>query len=247
MVGWGTRRNRHIQHDVRYALALLISVSLITVCAACGSPSSTTANGNAAQSNAAACKAPDFAGPFANEFQSAYEQSKTDLAKRILADCRITDAELNEILDVQNDCLAPYGLVATKGQLARLRDSALTDDEMNQKNTECAEKTDLWNVEALHDEIQGNPGNLDTEAFQKAAYQCLKQRDLLPKPLSEQEYLAMEVSSTDSETRIEEKTRKWNEFYSMYMEYNEDGSRNPDYNADKAQQFWACQQDPLHQ
>ncbi|MBT1163548.1 hypothetical protein [Bifidobacterium felsineum] len=246
MVGWGICRE-HLQHDVRHVLALLISASLVAVCAACGSPSSTAPNSSATQSAAATCKAPDFAGPYANEFKNAYEQSETDLAKRILADCQITDAELNEILDAQNACLAPYGLVATKGQLARLRDSALTDDEMNQKNTECAEKTDLWTVEALYDEMQGNPSNLDTEALRKASYQCLKQRDLLPKPLSEQEYLAMEVSSTDSETRIEEKTRKWNEFYSMYMEYNEDGSRNPDYNADKAQQFWQCQSDPLNQ
>ncbi|PJM77410.1 hypothetical protein CSQ86_05905 [Bifidobacterium felsineum] len=226
---------------------MLASASLLAACGACSSPSSAAPNSSATQSVATTCKAPDFAGPFANEFQSAYEQSKTDLAKRILADCRITDAELNEILDAQNACLAPYGLVATKGQLARLRDSALTDDEMNQKNTECAEKTDLWTVEALYDEMQGNPSNLDIEALHKASYQCLKQRDLLPKPLSEQEYLAMEVSSTDSETQIEEKTRKWNELYHVYMEYNEDGSRNPSYNADKAQQFWQCQSDPLNQ
>ncbi|PJM79793.1 hypothetical protein CUU80_01215 [Bifidobacterium scaligerum] len=246
MVGWETSRG-HIQHDARYALAVLISASLIAACAACGSPSGAESNDNAARPTAATCKAPDFTGSYANEFKSAYEQSKTDLAKRILSDCRITDAELNEMLDAQNACLALYGLVVTKGQLARLRESALTDDEMNQKNTECAGKTDLWTVEALYDEMQGNPSNLDTEALHKSAYQCLKQRDLLPKPLSEQEYLAMEISSADGEAQIEEKTRTWNEFYSMYMEYDEDGSRNPNYNADKAQQFWQCQQDPLHQ
>ncbi|KAB7788516.1 hypothetical protein [Bifidobacterium cebidarum] len=246
MVGWGTNKGR-MQHDVRHVLALLVSASVLAACVACGSPSNATADGTTSQSTAAACKAPDFSGPFANEFKDSYKQSKSDLGKRILEDCQITDAELNEILDAQNACLAPYGLVATKNQLARLRDSALTEAEMNQKNTECAEKTDLWNVEALYDEMQGNPGNLGTEALQKASYQCLKQRDLLPKPLSEQEYLAMEVSSADGEAQIEEKTRTWNEFYHIYMEYNDDGSRNSDYNADKARQFWQCQSDPLNQ
>ncbi|MBW3089130.1 hypothetical protein [Bifidobacterium miconisargentati] len=195
------------------------------------------------------CKAPDFTGPYASEFKGAYDQSKTELAKRILEDCQITDAELNEILDAQNQCLAPYGLVATKGQLARLRESALSDEEMNQKNSECAEKTDLWNVESMYDAMQDNPDNLDAEALHKASYECLKTHDLLPKPLTEQEYLDMEVSSSQglSEEQIAERIRKWNEFYNVYMEYNDDGIRNPNYDAAKATQFWQCQTDPMNQ
>lgn len=232
-------------------LAAAAVIPLVLLIAACGSPANNTngTTGGGAKQTSTTCKAPDFTGPYATEFKDAYDQSKTELAKRILEDCRITDAELNEILDAQNQCLAPYGLVATKGQLARLRESALSDEEMNQKNSECAEKTDLWNVESMYDTTQDNPDNLDAEALHKASYECLKTHDLLPKPLTEQEYLDMEVSNAQglSEEQIAEKTRKWNEFYNIYMEYNDDGSRNPNYDAAKATQFWQCQTDPVNQ
>lgn len=250
MVGWGFS-GRRIPSIVCRTMTLLITMPLLASCVACGFLSNTVVNGdkNNAQSTAVTCKAPDFSGPYANEFKNAYEQSKTELGKRILEDCQITDAELNEILDTQNACLAPYGLVTTKSQLTRLRDSALSDDEMNQKNTECAEKTDWWNIEALYDEMQGNPSNLDAEAVQKATYQCLTQHDLLPKPISEQEYLAMELTGSEglSDEQIAEKTSRWNAFYHVYMQYNDDGSPNSDYDAAKARQFWDCQSDPLAQ
>lgn len=239
-----------IHHGVS-RMAAFVAVSMLLICAGCGSPTNKTAGASGDGQHAgtvAACKAPDFQGPYASEFKHAYEQSTTQLAKRILEDCQITDAELNEIYDAQNECLAPYGLVATKGQLSPVRASGLTSEEMNQKNTECAAKTDLFNVESIYDALQDNPNNLDAEAWQRKTYACLQQHDLLPKPISEEDYLALKVTNAEglSDDQILEQTRKWNESFHVYMEYNDDGSRNPDYDSSKAQQFWQCQTDPLN-
>ncbi|KAA8825612.1 hypothetical protein EMO92_05080 [Bifidobacterium reuteri] len=238
----------------RRMIAAGVLVPLCLAMAACSGPGQGGGAANAegkTPSNAAAtvCKAPDFQGPYAAEFKLNWEQSKTELGKRILEDCRVTDAELTEVFDAQNKCLAPYGLVSTKGQLSQVRASSLSKDEMNQKNTECAAETDLWNVESMYDALQSNPDNLDVGARQRAIYQCLKQRGLLPKPITEQEFLDLEVTGAEglSEEQIVEKTRKWNEFYRVYMERNDDGSPNPDYDAAKAKQFWECQTDALSQ
>lgn len=231
-------------------LAAAASVPLCLAVVACSVPGSGDAadgDGRQASSAAAVCKAPDFQGPHADAFRRSWEQAGTELAKRILEDCRITDAELAEIFDAQNTCLAPYGLAVSKGQLSQVRGEMLSADEMNDRNTECAEKTDLWSVESLYDDIHDNPDNLDADAMKRAEYECLRRQDLLPEPITEQEYLDMGPAGGLSEEENVERTRAWNEFFRIYMQRDENSAPNPDYDAAKAERFWQCQADPLNQ
>ena len=124
----GARRARRM-------IAAILAMPLCLALAACGPrQGDETAKGagpspgtGGAAKTAVTCKAPDFAGPYAAEFKNAYERSTTELAKRILEDCQVSDAELTEIFDAQNACLAPYGLVSSKGSLTQVRASGLSD------------------------------------------------------------------------------------------------------------------------
>lgn len=229
------------------AAAALAGLAMMLAVGACGIGGGTnTAGGTGtAPSTSAVCKAPDFSGPYADEFKRAYEQSKTALGKRILSDCQVTDAELNEIYDAQNKCLAPYGLVMTKGAMTQVS-GTLSDDDQRKISEECATKTDLWEIDSMYDALDTNPDNLDANAMRHKIYQCLKSHDLLPKPISEEEYTALDpAGEAPNEEQTLERNRRWNDFFHKYMEYNDDGSRNQDYDADGATRFWQCQTDPV--
>ena len=120
---------------------------------------------------------------------------------------------------------------------------------MTQRDADCAAKTDLWTVESLYDTMASNPDNIGSSAMTHEIYQCLKKRDLLPEPISEEEYRAMEVGDASglSEEQILEKNRQWQRFFHQYMETDDNGAANPDYDVAKGAQFWQCQTDPLNQ
>ncbi|PLS26224.1 hypothetical protein [Bifidobacterium parmae] len=208
-------------------------------------------DGSAAASSAT-CKAPDFSGPYADEFKREYGNAKTELAKHILEDCQVTDAELNEILAAQQQCLAPYGLVANETEIRQMRGS-LSDQEILDVQEDCAKKTDWWNVQSIYQQMRDNPDNLDAEALARASYRCYVKHDLLPGPLSEDEYIdTMTVSAVTrpSAEQITEADRRYQEFFGEYFEQIGDRP-NPDFkygqNTQKGHQFYLCETDPLHQ
>ncbi|NEG54716.1 hypothetical protein [Bifidobacterium platyrrhinorum] len=241
-----------MRHDVRHALALLTSASLLAMCAACG-PSS-NADGSAA--TAAVNGKPAFSGPYAAEFKQEYEKAPNDLVRNILKDGTITQSEVQEVYDAYNKCLEPYGLQATwsveQGEsVGRFRGS-MSDDEQLKIMDQCHAETGAGNISSLYATMHDNPDHIDQVALEREVYQCYVKYDLLPSPISENEYMSTlsTVGITDK-SRFEANLKRQHEFFSEYMSTTFDGQPNPNYeydqNSAKGQRFWACQQDPLHQ
>lgn len=252
MVGRGMDKER-MRHDVRHALALLVSAALFASCAACGSPSNI--GGSAIESRAANGE-PTFSGPYAAEFTQEYKKAPTDLARGILKDGKITQAEVQEVYDSYNKCLEPYGLQATwsveQGESMIQFRGSMSDDEQLKVMDQCHAETGAGNISSLYADIQSNPDHIDQVAFERKIYQCFVKHDLLPSPISENEYMSTlsTVGLTD-QSRSEANLKRWHEFFGEYMSTTFDGQPNPNYKYDQnsvqGQQFWACQQDPLHQ
>ncbi|MBT1163549.1 hypothetical protein [Bifidobacterium felsineum] len=230
------------------AAAVLACVML----AACGSPSNigndsatTSANGE-----------PIFSGPYAAEFKQEYEKAPTDLVRNILKDGKITQAEVQEVYDVYNKCLEPYGLQATwsveQGESMGQFRGSMSDDEQRKIMDQCHAKTGAGNISSLYVTMQSNPDHVDQVDLERKVYQCYVKHDLLPSPISENEYMSTlsTVGLTDK-SQFEANLKRWHEFFGEYMSTTFDGQPNPNYkydqNSAKGQQFWSCQQDPLHQ
>ena len=188
--------------------------------AACGQTS--TGDGRSADGGE-----PSFSGPYAAEFTRTYEQAPTDLARNILKDGRITQAEVQEIYNAYNTCLEPYGLQASwsvdQGETVGQYRGTLSDEKQFEIMDDCQATTYAGAVSSLYATMSRNPDNIDQETLARKTYQCYVKYDLLPSPISEDEYMSATY----------------------------DGQPNPNYKYDgeseKGRQFWACNQDPLHQ
>ncbi|KFI91200.1 hypothetical protein BISA_1797 [Bifidobacterium saguini DSM 23967] len=243
-----TRRIRTSRTMFMIAVTALACAML----AACGSPSNADDGGATAGSDGE----PSFSGPYAAEFKQEYEQASTDLARNILKDGKITQAEVQEVYDAYNKCLEPYGLQATwdveQGESMGQFRGSMSDDEQVKVMDQCHAETDAGNIASLYATMHNNPDNIDQAALERKVYQCYVKYDLLPSPVSEDEYMSTisTVGITDK-SRFEETLKRQHKFFSEYMSTTFDGQPNPNYkydqNSTKGQQFWACNQDPLHQ
>ena len=243
-----TNEHTHTPHRRTRAItvfAALATIAMLAVTASCGVGAGngvgqgTDGNGGAADASAV-CKAPDFQGPYADEFKRSYDSAKTELGKRILADCKVTDAELNEVFDAQNACTAPYGIVSQKGSSTQIN-GTLTEDEVQQKYAECAGKTDLWNVESMYDALAGNPDNISPDDWERKVFACLRDHKLTPEGMDEHEYMDI-VNEQNNPDTTEQGQRRWQEAFGKYDQKDDSGRDHPDY-----QQYYGCLTDPLHQ
>ncbi|PLS30842.1 hypothetical protein Uis1B_1316 [Bifidobacterium margollesii] len=234
---------------VTTAMLLPVFLGLFLGLAACGQTS--TGDGQSADGGE-----PAFSGPYAAEFKRTYEQAPTDLARNILKDGRITQAEVQEIYDAYNTCLEPYGLQASwsmdQGETVGQYRGALSDEKELKIMDDCHTKTYAGIVSSLYATMNRNPDNIDQETLARKTYQCYAKYDLLPSTISEDEYMStMNTVNLTDNSRFEANQRRWHEFFGEYMSTTYDGKPNPNYRYDgeseKGRQFWACNQDPLHQ
>lgn len=240
---------------IRLRQAMLMIAAMVLACvalAACGSPSN--ANGDAATTGAHG--EPSFSGPYAAEFKQEYENAPTDLVKNILKDGKITQAEVQEVYDAYNKCLEPYGLQATwsveQGESMGQFRGSMSDDEQLKIMDQCHAETGAGNISSLYVTMHDNPDHIDQVALERKVYQCYVKHDLLPSPISENEYMStLSTVGLSDKSQSEANLKRWHEFFGEYMSTTFDGQPNPNYkydqNSAKGQQFWACQQDPLHQ
>ena len=231
---------------------LCIKPTVATVCAiiltmalgGCGTYSERTTSSDT--------DAPTFSSSYATEFKRAWEDAKTQLAKDVLKDGKVSDAEMQEVADAMNTCVSAYGLSYaiddTGSSLGQVR-GTLSDKEMLKVQDQCAAKTDLWTVESLWSGPKDNPNNLQGDDA-TAVYDCLNKHDLLPQPITKDEYLQMQHDEADPDLNDTDPDRKWamDRTFRVYMEVNNETNQpNPDYDREGAQQFWACNSDPIHQ
>lgn len=252
-----TTTTRHPLHGWRRRITV-IGAALAICAALAGCAAGGTSTGAAAGKDTSADGGtPTFTGPYADEFKREYDKAPTDLARGILRDGRITDAEIQEVYDDYNTCLEPYGLQATysadEGETVAQYRGSLSDDEQLDIMKQCHAKTDAGIISSLYVSMRNNPERLDVEAMYRATYRCLVKHDLLPAPISEDDYISTmtAVGAKGDNAGFEANIKREMEFFSAYYQTDFDGNPNPDFkygqNTDKGRLFYECTSDPLHQ
>lgn len=109
--------------------------------------------------------APSFSGPWADEFESMYRRATSDLAKSILSDEMITDAELAQIRTAFTSCLEDLGFseveIGDKGGFSVTPPEGIDDTKGPRLIESCSDSSGESTVGALHEWITRNPENLD--------------------------------------------------------------------------------------
>lgn len=256
--GHGFGREHGLGRIGRLIAGVLLTAACLTS-AACGigMGGNGSADGGASGGATVSGGTPTFSGPYADDFKREYDKAPTDLARGILRDGKITDAEVQEVYDAYNTCLEPYGLQATysadAGETVAQYRGSLTDDEQLDIMKQCHAKTDAGNISSLYVSMRRNPERLDTEAMYRATYRCLVKHDLLPAPISEDDYISTmtAIGAKGDNAGIEANLKREMEFFSAYYQTDFDGNPNPNFqygqNTDKGRLFYECGNDPLNQ
>lgn len=118
-----------------------------------------------------------FQGPWASEFETAYSATTSDLAKSILVDEVITDAEASEITTVFTSCLTGLGLsdvqIGTLGEVSYAyppNADAATQETLTTQATQCETDTGWSPVYPLYVQVRVNPQKVD---LSQASADCL--------------------------------------------------------------------------
>ena len=151
---------------------------LVSACAGTGSPSPSESGSGAT---------PEYSGPWAQEFQHAYQSVKTDLARQILWDGTITAAELAELQASYTDCLENLGFTDISiGQYGQM-DLKVPPGVANPQDLveQCAQTTGWDGIVALNTVVQGNPDHIDTYVIMA---QCLVRVGLKPDGYTADDY-----------------------------------------------------------
>jgi len=145
--------------------------SIIAICLFALSACSTSSSDSSGNS-------PQFSGPWAEEFQSAYDSTDSEFAKTILSDGEITEAEIKEAEQAMVSCLEERGYTEVVfnpgGGMEVVVPPGMEDSEQGDVNA-CYDSSGygpLW----IYYEIRVNPNNEDWEPL---VVQCLKDNNLV--------------------------------------------------------------------
>jgi len=115
-----------------------------------------------------------FSGPWAEEFESAYNSTDSEFAKEVLADGQITDAEIAEVENAVISCMEEKGYtdVAIKpdGGATYAMDENGDVDKGDSGMRACEESAGFFALSLYYD-IRVNPNN---EEWDPLVVQCLK-------------------------------------------------------------------------
>ncbi len=215
------------------AAAAMLLVSL----GACGSAGSDGAAPSSDPTTAkAAVKASDgtvFEGPYATMYRDGYEDAKTDLAKGILKDGKITDEEWEEAKNALIACAAEKGVTvkfenSQTSAMSWKAPAGTSDDDfkkMGEDERACETSTDFEAISAIVDFSANNPNNEDLTGD---VVKCLVSNGLAGDGMTAEEYKQI----------MSDEDRMANTF-GRYT----DPSR-PEYDSAGAQKFESCHDDP---
>ncbi|MDR1264705.1 MAG: hypothetical protein LBK42_03865 [Propionibacteriaceae bacterium] len=135
-----------------------------------------------------------FSGPWAEEFDRVYRESRTTAGRLALADEKISEAELIELKATYVECLENLGFtniqidqngaMSVDPPLEIVRDP----DAVKALVSQCGSQSTDWDaIDALHYQIQGNPDHID---FAVIMAQCLVRVGLKPEGYTADDYKA---------------------------------------------------------
>lgn len=140
-------------------------------------------------------------GPWADEFKTAAEETRSDKARAILEDGVITAAERNEIHEDFRKCGLPLGIVDALFHPDGGQEIMFSQDLVSQDSApdiqieehgraekyveECGDETGVFLVEDLYLSAASNPDNSDTS---EAVLSCLKREKIVADTYTLEEY-----------------------------------------------------------
>ena len=204
--------------------SFIISIVVCVFCSGCVQSSGASQNTTINDTN-----------PYAAEFRKNYEQATNPLAKAILKDGVITEAEIIEFADGYAACMADYGITwslnVKDGTTSSTYRRAIPLEEMTQIKQNCMDKTGYLQVKPLYDLVSVNPNNLSPAELRKAEFECMQSNGLIDPSMSEEEYSFM---LQDQE----------GEAYDNYIAPLLD-AENPHFDRSKGEQYIQCTNNPL--
>ncbi|MDR1033760.1 MAG: hypothetical protein LBL41_03205 [Bifidobacteriaceae bacterium] len=144
------------------------------------------------------------ASPYAEEFAEAREKATSDIQREILADDKITDAEIEEVVASFKACLNEHGISFSMDSRYNPSFSGEHDTDVEIK---CTESTVGDYLTELYFKIKYNPTKVEENALYAS---CLVRRGLVP-----DDFTAEDFKYYDDKTRIKSKG---------YIEFDEDGN-----------------------
>lgn len=164
---------------------LIVGIALI-VCSGCGSIRADDAIGPTRKATD-----PTFHGPYASEFQTAFEQARTERVRRTLADGVISSQEFSEAQAGVKKCMADSGYTLDyddRGGMDVGSDEGKYDADFHSRMEpilEACEREHDGDITYLYRETVVNPEKVDDR---RAIVKCLLENDLVPKGYSVRDY-----------------------------------------------------------
>ncbi|MGG7507472.1 hypothetical protein [Plantibacter sp. YIM 135249] len=166
--------------------ALIAAAAILLVGCASATPPSPTGSTDTANENIVV---PNFDGPWAEDFASAYRDSRSDFERKALSDGSISDAEFAEMENRFKTCLEskgiPFSGFKPGGGYKFQYPSGMDSKKANTIADECSADSGLNTLGSLYFAMQRNPQNLDEPSIISA---CLVERQVVPKGYGASDY-----------------------------------------------------------
>lgn len=184
-----------------------------------------------------------FTGPHAATFLHDYQSVNSDLARQILKDGKITDAEWTELQNAYAECIEGYGgtvtFNSTTGQVLEIMNSADDDrweaksktadgyvtDDSTLPPTMCGVQTDFTQLSALYSDLMQYPDGYDQREEEQRIVDCLVSHGLVDEGMTVEEF----------EQTMQDEQRQADVFGKYF-----DPTR-PDYDEEGDKQYMQCQ------
>jgi len=123
---------------------------------------------------------PDFSGAWKDEFRRDYLGTQASLAKEVLCDGLISEAEAAEMNDLQRQCMEGVGLIniniGAYGSMHYSVPAGLDAQFAQQQERKCETDTGWYPVIPLYNEVRTNPDHVDRSQLLAACLVRLKLR-----------------------------------------------------------------------
>lgn len=165
--------------DIPRGQQLLIAVAVLALAGCAQTDPGTTPGADSAVSDG--ISAPDFTGPWADDFTSAYRNATSDFERQALSDETVSDEEFAELEHAFATCLSDKRIGFTRfrpgGGFDFTAAQGMTNGEANHITDDCSASTGVNTVGSLYFQVRQNPENLDGATVMAS---CLERKHVVP-------------------------------------------------------------------
>lgn len=132
---------------------------------------------------------PEFTGPWAAEFQRAYEESRTDFEREVLQDELISEAEFAAMREKLRSCLESNGfdeiIFYPRGEMTVGGPDIFNGEDQLKRAQDCSASSGDSTIGALYFWMKANPAHLDNATI---VLECLLRERLVSPDYTKAEY-----------------------------------------------------------